>query len=211
MLCMAAIYAILFTFAMLVTVGSPSPPGDKQKADQLTKRLYGAFSFLYNDAARDLNFYLLWLTRFLYLTVGAAVLAHWKTFSFTQSENDQLVSIVGSLRFDQSYTFKFIVMPFLVEWLTLSPACWPVFFLICWDSGNSCLFVASFSQSTLFQYTSLGRTSLASCSVFGLYISLHLAISQRFQLRSGLFRMFCNDKILHYRPMFSFLVHSPML
>ena len=30
--------------------------------------------------------------RFLHLTVGAGVLAHWKTFSFTQSDNDQETS-----------------------------------------------------------------------------------------------------------------------
>ena len=28
--------------------------------------------------------------RFLHLTIGAGVLAHWKTFSFTQSDNDQV-------------------------------------------------------------------------------------------------------------------------
>ena len=38
---------------------------------------------------------MLWLTRFLFLVVGAGILAHWKNFSFTQSDDDRLVSISG--------------------------------------------------------------------------------------------------------------------
>ena len=91
---MAGIYGVLFIFSFIVTVGAPTE--EIAKGESMDKRLTQALSFLYKEAARDKNFYLLWLTRFLHLTVGSAVLAHWKTFSFTQSDNDQLVSIVGS-------------------------------------------------------------------------------------------------------------------
>ena len=37
----------------------------------------------------------MFLTRFLFLAVGSGILAHWKTFSFTQSIDDNLVSIAG--------------------------------------------------------------------------------------------------------------------
>jgi len=33
---------------------------------------------------------------FLYLAIGAGSLAHWKTFSFTQSNNDQVIAAIGS-------------------------------------------------------------------------------------------------------------------
>lgn len=38
------------------------------------------------------------LSRFLYVTVVGGVLSHWKTFAFTQSSNDQMVAMAGSVR-----------------------------------------------------------------------------------------------------------------
>ena len=97
LLYMAAIYAVLSTIGMTLTVG---PPEEEQKGGQpsLKQRLVAAENYFFSDAARNTDFYLLWLARFLYLTVGAGVLAHWKTFSFTQSDDDQIVSIAGGIR-----------------------------------------------------------------------------------------------------------------
>ena len=61
----------------------------KATQPRLGARLYAAWSYMYNDAGRRLDFYLLWLARFLLLTIGAGVLTHWKTFSFTQSNDDK--------------------------------------------------------------------------------------------------------------------------
>ena len=54
-----------------------------------------AFSYLWKKTFTRLDFYLMFLTRFLFLAVGSGILAHWKTFSFTQSIDDNLVSIAG--------------------------------------------------------------------------------------------------------------------
>ena len=53
---------------------------------------------MYREGARSLDLYLLGLARFLYLLIDAGVLAHWKTFTFTQSSNDQIIAIAGGVR-----------------------------------------------------------------------------------------------------------------
>ena len=96
MLYLAAIYAVLFIIGLLLVVGAPQEPSQQQQ--KLSEKLKSAVLYIYKDAARTLDFHLLWLARFLYLVVGAGVLAHWKTFSFTQSDNDQIVSIAGGVK-----------------------------------------------------------------------------------------------------------------
>ena len=99
MLTMAAIYAILSIIGVSLTVG---PPVDEKsmasKKLSLKQRLIAAGNYFFSDPGRNADFYLLWLARFLYLTVGAGVLTHWKTFSFTQSDDDQIISIAGGIR-----------------------------------------------------------------------------------------------------------------
>ena len=94
LLYMAAIYAVISVIGVSVTVGPPEEEnkGGKSEQPSLKQRLMAAENYFFTDAARNTDFYLLWLARFLYLTVGAGVLAHWKTFSFTQSDDDQVVS-----------------------------------------------------------------------------------------------------------------------
>ena len=77
---------------VLVCVEAPSEQKKDPKKDKSTQqRLKDAWNFVYHEAGRTNNFYLLLLSRFLYLSVGAGALAHWKTFSFTQSRNDQVI------------------------------------------------------------------------------------------------------------------------
>ena len=100
LLYMAAIYAIISIIGVFITVGPPEEKkGGQPGQPSLKQRLIAAENYFFSDAARNTDFYLLWLARFLYLTVGAGVLAHWKTFSFTQSDDDQIVSIAGGIRF----------------------------------------------------------------------------------------------------------------
>ena len=100
MLTMAAIYAILSIIGVSLTVGPPEDEKSKQASKKLSlkQRLVAAGNYFFSDPGRNADFYLLWLARFLYLTVGAGVLAHWKTFSFTQSDDDQIISIAGGIR-----------------------------------------------------------------------------------------------------------------
>ena len=35
------------------------------------------------------------LIRFMFLTIGSGILAHWKNLTFTKSSDDKLVSIIG--------------------------------------------------------------------------------------------------------------------
>ena len=100
LLYMAAIYAVISIIGVSVVVGKPEEENMGRKSEQssLKQRLIAAKNYFFSEAARNTDFYLLWLTRFLYLTVGAAVNVHWKTFSFTQSDDDQLVSIAGGIR-----------------------------------------------------------------------------------------------------------------
>ena len=98
LLYMSAIYAVIFIIACFITVGAPKKDNKQQK---LSERLTSAWLYFYTDASRSLDFYLLCLARLAFMTIGAAVLAHWKTFAFTQSGDDQMVSVVGGVRFDQ--------------------------------------------------------------------------------------------------------------
>jgi len=88
------IYIALFTVGILLTVEKDS---QDDEAPALMDRLRESFSYLIKHAFKCLDFYLLWLTRFLFLAVGCGVLAHWKTFTFTHSENDKLVSLAGGV------------------------------------------------------------------------------------------------------------------
>lgn len=96
MLYMSAIYGGLFVIGLIITTEAPKDDR-KQNSGTLRERLLSAWLFMYKDASRSLDFHLLWLARFLYLTVGAGVLAHWKTFAFTQSSNDKIVTIAGGI------------------------------------------------------------------------------------------------------------------
>lgn len=97
MLYMSAIYGALFVIGLLITTEAPKDDTSQSAAMTLTERLQSAWLFMYKEASRSLDFHLLWLARFLYLTVGAGMLAHWKTFAFTQSSNDQIVAIAGGI------------------------------------------------------------------------------------------------------------------
>jgi len=93
---MGAIYAIMFIIGIILCSEAPKETQEDEKEDSALIRLKAAWKFMYHEASRSLNFYLLFLARFLYLAICAGALAHWKTFSFTQSNNDQVMSIVGS-------------------------------------------------------------------------------------------------------------------
>ena len=97
LLYMSAIYAVIFIIACFITVGAPAKEDKQQK---LSERLESAWLFVYQDASRDLDFYLLCLARLAFMTIDAAMFAHWKTFAFTQSSDDQMVSVVGGVRSD---------------------------------------------------------------------------------------------------------------
>ena len=88
---MGIIYGVMFGVGVLVCVEAPSTQKKDLKEEKSTKqRLKDAWNFIYLDAGRTKNLYLLFLARFLFLSVLAGALAHWKTFSFTQSKNDQV-------------------------------------------------------------------------------------------------------------------------
>ena len=135
LLYMATIYAVISIIGVSVVVGQPEEENKGRKSEQssLKQRLIAAENYFFSEAARNTDFYLLWLARFLYLTVGAGVLAHWKTFSFTQSDNDQIVSIAGGIRL---VVYMFCVLfytelrsCFSVELSTFSPDLFLEYFL----------------------------------------------------------------------------------
>ena len=94
LLYMSAIYAVILSIGAVLVV--EKDPGKVEMVD-LKRKLSESFSFLYQQTFTRLDFYLLWLTRLLFLTIDAGALAHWKTFSFTQSDNDKLVTIAGGV------------------------------------------------------------------------------------------------------------------
>ena len=103
LLYMAAIYAVVFFLCLLVTKEAPKEaPKEEAKEEAkeagLAGRLQSAWGYMYREGARSLDLYLLGLARFLYLLIDAGVLAHWKTFAFTQSSNDQIIAIAGGVR-----------------------------------------------------------------------------------------------------------------
>ena len=101
MLYLSATYAVIFAFGLMVIVEAPHglKNGETEKP-KLMMRLKSAWKYMYKVACRDYNFYLLWIGRYLYLTIDAGVLSHWKTYSFTQSSNDQIIAIAGGVRYE---------------------------------------------------------------------------------------------------------------
>ena len=94
LLYMAALYAVILSIGALLLVEKDPV---KNEIVDVKKKVSESLSYLYHQTFPRLDFYLLWLTRFLFLTVGAGALAHWKTFSFTRSDNDKLVSLAGGV------------------------------------------------------------------------------------------------------------------
>jgi len=92
---LGVIYTAIFIVGIILTVEKHSP--DSCQAPALMDRLRDSFSYLFKETFTCLDFYLLWLTRFLFLAVGCGILAHWKTFTFTHSDNDKLVSLAGGV------------------------------------------------------------------------------------------------------------------
>jgi len=92
---LGVIYIALFTVGILLTVEKHSE--GNHEAQALIDRLRESFSYLFKHTFTCLDFYLLLLTRFIFLAVGCGILAHWKTFAFTHSENDKLVSLAGGV------------------------------------------------------------------------------------------------------------------
>jgi len=92
---LGGIYTAIFIVGIILTVEKHSP--DNCQTPALKDRLRDSFSYLFKETFTCLDFYLLWLTRFLFLAVGCGILAHWKTFTFTHSDNDKLVSLAGGV------------------------------------------------------------------------------------------------------------------
>ena len=100
MLYLSAIYAVIFLFGLLVIVEAPyAKKMEEKEKPKLMMRLKSAWTYMYKVACKDYNFYLLWMGRYLYLTIGAGVMSHWKTYSFTQSRNYQIIATAGGLRY----------------------------------------------------------------------------------------------------------------
>ena len=96
LLYLSAIFGSIFMVGIYLVVEDPKTNAKKEDEQQkLFPRLKSAWIYIYKDVSRKLDFYLLWLTRFSYLFVCAGILAHWKTFSFTQSDNDQVEIIMN--------------------------------------------------------------------------------------------------------------------
>jgi len=96
LLYLSAVYTSLLFLGFILTVEKIEDGASNMKQD-LCSRLRDSFSYLFSKTFTRLDFYLLLLTRFLFLAVGCGVLAHWKTFSFTQSKDDKLISIGGGV------------------------------------------------------------------------------------------------------------------
>ena len=111
MLYLSAIYAVIFIFGLLVIVEAPSNvKKEEREKPKLIMRLKSAWKYMYQVACRDYNFYLLWMGRYLYLTIDAGVLSHWKTYSFTQSNNDQIIAIAGGVRYKCNTIYKVLII-----------------------------------------------------------------------------------------------------
>jgi len=95
LLYLGVIYSVLLAIGVILTVEKESSENNQRV--QILDRLRNSFSYLFKETFTRKDFYLLFLTRFLFLAVGCGILAHWKTFSFTKSSNDKLISIVGGV------------------------------------------------------------------------------------------------------------------
>ena len=96
LLYLAAIYLGLLSIGIIITREKPS---EAQKENpRLKQRVRAALGYLVSDVLRNKDFWLLWASRYFLLICGAGIISHWKTFSFTQNKNDQIVSLFGGVR-----------------------------------------------------------------------------------------------------------------
>jgi len=95
LLIIGAVYAVLFFVGFILCVEKPSAVQEDKVG--VVERLKAAMAYLVRETFTRKDFYLLWLTRFLFLVVGSGFLAHWKNLAFTQNQDDKLVSIIGGV------------------------------------------------------------------------------------------------------------------
>ena len=89
MLWLAAINTVILGIGVVLMVEKEEE--EKEGGEMsLKERLGESLSYLYQEACTSKNFHVLWLTRFLHLIVGSAILANWKTFSLTLSDDDKV-------------------------------------------------------------------------------------------------------------------------
>lgn len=93
---LGATYAALFTIGVFLCKEKVEERKTKE-ATNMKKILRDSISFLCKEMLFDKDFYLLFVTRTLLMIVCGAFLAHWKSFSFTQNQDDALLSLVGGI------------------------------------------------------------------------------------------------------------------
>ena len=96
LLYLAAIYLGLLSIGIMITREKPSQA--EKENPRLKQRVRAALGYLVSDVLRNKDFWLLWASRYFLLICGAGIISHWKTFSFTQNKNDQIVSLFGGVR-----------------------------------------------------------------------------------------------------------------
>jgi len=159
---MGAIYATMFIIGITLCKEAPQEKQEDEKEDSALIRLKAAWNFMYTEASRSVNFYLLFLAKLLYLAIGAGSLAHWKTFSFTQSNNDQVIAAIGSgcgvlnciSRFLAGFLFDKLGYRKLMTTggvlLTINLCCYFLGWPVSTRSHDQCLVYLSFWEHTLF-------------------------------------------------------------
>lgn len=82
LLYMSATYTVMLSIGAALMVEKEPSQVEMERVD-LIKKISDSFSYVYNLINRG-DIHLLFTIRFLFLTVGAGALAHWKTFAFTR-------------------------------------------------------------------------------------------------------------------------------
>eukprot|EP00092_Neocalanus_flemingeri_P020675 GFUD01022405.1.p1 GENE.GFUD01022405.1~~GFUD01022405.1.p1 ORF type:complete len:473 (-),score=85.93 GFUD01022405.1:37-1455(-) len=97
LLYVAGVYALLFISGIVLMKEKTEEESEKIEKGEIFERLRSSFSFLIHHTFTRRDFYLLFLTRFLFITINCSFFAHWKSLCFTLSDDDRLISLIGGV------------------------------------------------------------------------------------------------------------------
>jgi len=105
---MGALYTCLLLIGVLLTVEKPAEKQSDDTRSSFQTQLRDGFLYLAHHALHRPEFYLLFFTRVFSMSVTGCVLAHWKTFLLTKSQDDQLIALVGGVNGVMSCLSRFL-------------------------------------------------------------------------------------------------------
>lgn len=94
---LSAVYGVILILGLFLAVGPPEEISEQTPKVNRSSKVKEAVRYLVKKTFTRKDFYLLFLSRLFPLVVVGGLLGHWKTLSLTVTDDDQFVSVIGSI------------------------------------------------------------------------------------------------------------------